>query len=638
MTRTPHRLLVLTLGLLLAAPVPAAAAADDPPTCRGQAATIVGTDGDDVLTGTNGPDVIVALGGNDIIRARGGDDVVCAGDGDDTVVGSTGVDVVDGEDGNDRLKGNDGDDRLFGGPGDDLLRGGDGDDTLKGGSGADRIIGDDGDDTLVGQPGDDDLSGNADADVLLAGSGDDTLDGGTGPDVLQGGRGGDLLEGGGGDDELWGEAHPDLLDGGPGDDVVWELRAEDTHLAEGDPDAEGDVFAFTEIQVTPDGGWMLWKPTPTALEQGHEGVLTVTNLPDGLLMVERIDPERYLLGIAEMPYSWEPAALQSQAIAARTYLASLVSNPRYGPMAEYGFDICDWSLCQVYKGTKYGWLEPWEDAVVATTGLIVRYDGQPASTFYHSTSGPTTRSIQDVWTSSPALPYLQAVAVPEQDSPFATWWYLLPIDLLVDVLEDEGGVDLDGQVTKVRTFVTEPGDGPYTVRIRTTEGVTDLPVSTVQQALNSRLRAELLYPAGQARPLQDALPPLLGLTLKQAILSPTFDMKLRSDGQVRVRGYGWGHQIGLSQYGANAMAVLGSTAAEILGHFYTGLVPEPDPGLIPGFIDVGLFYENGSQPITLTAQAGYEIRSGGALVRSGDGEAITITRLGDDAVAVHFGP
>ena len=47
------------------------------------------------------------------------------------------------------------------------------------------------------------------------------------------------------------------------------------------------------------------------------------------------------------------------------------------------------------------------------------------------------------------------------------------------------------------------------------------------------------------------------------------------------------------------MAVAGSTAAEILGHFYTGLAPEPDPGLIPDLVDVGLFYENGSHPIVL---------------------------------------
>jgi len=643
------RIGLLATGLLLAV-IPAASAAT-PTTCLGVDATITGTTGDDVLIGTVGPDVILGLGGDDVIRPGEGNDIVCGGPGDDLIVGGPGDDSLLGGDGHDEISGNLGIDLVRGGTGDDTLRGGDGDDRieawagndgvaggkgidsicggsgndiLSGGSGDDFIRGGTDDDQLLGKIGDDALYGDAGADLLQGGSGDDVLRGGEGDDDLRGGDDDDILLGQGGDDELTGSRHADRLDGGPGDDVIWEFRRIDTHLAEGSPDAASDVFAYSRIQATATSEWMLWQPMAGQLVQGHEGVLTITNLPDGLLMIEHIDPERYLLGIAEMPYSWQPAALESQAIAARTYLASLVANPRYGPMAEYGFDICDHAACQVYKGTKYGWLEPWEDAVVNTAGRVLLYGGAPASTFYHSTSGETTRSIQDVWTGASPIPYLQAVPVPEQNSPFATWWYKLPLDAFMEILAHDG-ITMDGPVELIRTIKTEPGDGPYRVRIRTLEETRDFPISTIQVALNRY--AIDLYP--------EYIPPLHHV-LGQAALSPTFTAKLRPDGNVSVNGQGWGHQIGLSQYGANALAETGSTVDDILSHFYTGLVSEDDPGLIPDLIAVGLFYENYDHPIVLSPTAGYTLRSAGGVVTTGTGGIITITRHGDDTVAVHI--
>lgn len=98
--------------------------------CRGSAATIAGTRGDDALRGTRHRDVIVAFGGNDRIRAFGGRDLVCAG---------SGRDLVRGGKGNDSLYGGRGDDRLFGQAGRDRLRGGPGSDRLVGGPGLDSL-------------------------------------------------------------------------------------------------------------------------------------------------------------------------------------------------------------------------------------------------------------------------------------------------------------------------------------------------------------------------------------------------------------------------------------------------------------------------------------------------------------------
>ena len=100
-------------------------------TCLGEAATMVGTNGADILIGTAGPDVIVGAGGDDVIRGLGGDDVICGGYGNDRLLGGGG---------DDRMLGGDGSDVLFGRWGDDWLGGGSGADVANGGGGTDRCV------------------------------------------------------------------------------------------------------------------------------------------------------------------------------------------------------------------------------------------------------------------------------------------------------------------------------------------------------------------------------------------------------------------------------------------------------------------------------------------------------------------
>ena len=97
--------------------------------CKGLAATIVGTSGNDTLVGTSGRDVVAARGGNDGIASLGGNDVVCAGAGKDRANGGAGKDKLRGQGGNDRLRGAGGKDNLRGGGGRDRCNGGPGADT-----------------------------------------------------------------------------------------------------------------------------------------------------------------------------------------------------------------------------------------------------------------------------------------------------------------------------------------------------------------------------------------------------------------------------------------------------------------------------------------------------------------------------
>jgi trypsin len=119
-------------------------------TCAGLEATIVGTEGDDVIMGTPRADIIAALGGNDTVFGSGGDDLICGGDGDDRLVGGAG------------------DDRIFGGAGADVLEGRDGADLLYGEGGMDLLIGGLGDDTLIGGEGVDTGRGGPGADLCTA--------------------------------------------------------------------------------------------------------------------------------------------------------------------------------------------------------------------------------------------------------------------------------------------------------------------------------------------------------------------------------------------------------------------------------------------------------------------------------------
>lgn len=121
-----------------------------PLTCRGVAATAVGTGRGDTIVGTNGPDVIASLGGKDTIVSLAGRDLVCAGEGNDYVGVGSAADCVFGGAGEDRLLGRGGGDLLKGGGGNDTLKGNRGPDLLRGGFGSDRCSGGSGADSFRG--------------------------------------------------------------------------------------------------------------------------------------------------------------------------------------------------------------------------------------------------------------------------------------------------------------------------------------------------------------------------------------------------------------------------------------------------------------------------------------------------------
>ena len=218
---------------------------------------------------------------------------------------------------------------------------------------------------------------------------------------------------------------------------------------------------FTELTLSglsrlrldlPGGGGRAYRGSLTAARAGGSALDTVDTLP----------VEQYLYGVVprEAPASWLPAALQAQAVAARTYAAYL-----RGASTGRAYDLCDTTSCQVYGGsasyTAGGALTELEQAstsaaVDATAGSVRLYAGRPAFTQFSSSSGG--------WTSSGGLPYLPAAPDPWDDfagNPVHTWTATLTPAALaaaypvlgavrsLSVLARDGNGDGGGRVTSV---------------------------------------------------------------------------------------------------------------------------------------------------------------------------------------------
>ncbi|MDP8958011.1 MAG: SpoIID/LytB domain-containing protein [Actinomycetota bacterium] len=344
------------------------------------------------------------------------------------------------------------------------------------------------------------------------------------------------------------------------------------------------------------------------------GRLEVRASLGGLAVIEHVGVEDYLMGIEEVPLSWPMEALRAQAVAARTYLAWTFQAGRAGAGATHGFDICATDACQVYRGIDQVGRpqgDRWVQAVRDTAGEILLYEGRPAQALYSSTSGGRTRSVQDVFEGSPPLPYLQGVESPGEDSPFVSWQVELASWKLADVLR-EAGYLVGPDIGEARVVPGPDGSGPWQVRLWTGAGEKVMDAGDFRRALN-------VYGPARHPGVLPALRPD-GERYPQAILSYTFSLheEERVPEQLQpghplvervivIEGSGWGHQVGMSQYGAKAMADRGAGYRDILAHYYGGLRPQPAGEWLPEEVAVGLDWEleevsvSGSGPVTMTA-------------------------------------
>ena len=318
-------------------------------------------------------------------------------------------------------------------------------------------------------------------------------------------------------------------------------------------------------------------PARPTLDARYPGSLTVQRASDGTLsLTVQLPFERYLDGIAEVPASWPMAALRAQAVAARSYALAQVGWTG-APGETLSTPICSTTACQVYAGlptTPSGAAARWYEAVRTTAGQILVYRGRPADTFYFSTSNGQTYGNDQVFGGAP-LPYLRPVV--ERDdgaSPVSRWRVRFPFADLARFLAAAGdwpGGDTLSSVARGGDVLALSGDGAS----RT------LDVSTFERDVD--VWAPCLEPNRY---------PGLGSTgsrLPSAVPSRWFGLRT-SGGAAILTGRGWGHGVGMVQWGAYGKARRGLPYGQILAYYYGGLVPVtfPEPGQIRVQVAEGL--------------------------------------------------
>lgn len=321
-----------------------------------------------------------------------------------------------------------------------------------------------------------------------------------------------------------------------------------------------------------------WTPTrcvdperPT-LAARYPGGLGIRTGDDGTLTVTvTLGFQEYLQGIAEVPPTWPAAALEAQVIAARSYVLS-----RTGFDGEQGerldTPICGTSACQVYGGIPHPrppGLRRWYRAVRDTRGQVLLSGERPADTVYFSTSNGRTYGNDEVFGSSP-LPYLRPVRERHDGaSPVSRWRVALPFDDLTTVLRAAGSWPAGTPITSATvggSAVQLAGGGE-----QRTIGAGDLrdAVNTWAPCLLPRR-----YPSGG---------------LPAAIPSGWFSISSGATG-LTVTGRGWGHGVGMVQWGAYGKASRGWSTDRILAFYYGGLTPRPypEPGTMQVVVATGL--------------------------------------------------
>ena len=274
----------------------------------------------------------------------------------------------------------------------------------------------------------------------------------------------------------------------------------------------------------------------------YRGVLELRHRGAGLTAVNLVPVDDYLLSVVpeEMPTDWPAAALKAQSVAARSF--ALKSRGRH---AAEGYDLCTTTHCQLYKGIASEKTAS-TAAVRATRGEVLTYGGQPIEALFHTDSGGMTESSENVWGSY--VPYLRAVK--DKTTKTMPWTKFMSAVDLEKKLAAKGHA-----IGKLRSVTLTPLAIGRAAKDRTASG---------------RVRAMTVTGTkGTATLSGNAWRSLLGLK------STLFSAKLTKD-SVTFTGFGAGHGLGISQWGAKRLAETGKSYADILHHYYTGITLQTD--------------------------------------------------------------
>ena len=375
-------------------------------------------------------------------------------------------------------------------------------------------------------------------------------------------------------------------------------------IAEGGPRAIVTVpFQFSLLQSPDDatGNVVLQAATIAGIKLStNDGLLSVNGrayrgtfelAPDDegdLIIVNEVSTHDYLASVvgSEEPSSWENEALAAQAIAARTYLYTHLGRHQH-------YDLEGDTRDQEYDGTMN------EDArtlraVERTAGLIATYRGAPIEALYSASAGGITEDSENVFAN--ALPYLRSVPSPTdeiaRDSSWGAtswqWTKELSATQLRDQLDRRGlavGLPTAIQLTKL-----SPTGRVVAARIVGTAGSQDIGKdrSRFYFGLLSTLFTVIATPTGANERVDATDTARIGAleTLGARVIQISFDVLRDANGNelgLRATGYvyelparfvftgkGFGHGVGMSQWGAQGLALKGASYSQILAHYYVG--------------------------------------------------------------------
>ena len=303
-----------------------------------------------------------------------------------------------------------------------------------------------------------------------------------------------------------------------------------------------------------------------------------------LLSINKVAIEAYLKGVvaSEMPASWPLEALKVQAIAARSYALSLI-----GPIHASPYDAQDNQNSQVYNGI-WGERESTNKAVEETKGQLIYYNDTVIAAYYHSTSGGSTDNSENVWRNP--LPYIRGVDDPYSNiSPYTEWHIALSEEKLLSALRENGYrankiYDIYEKnlsefnrvlelaiVTDIGEIILEKEETRTVLgysNLRSTwyafEGNQQASIMTANGLSNKTLGGQNVLTTQGYKPIlyKTEMPVLTANgTVHQSTSPDSYD----------VYGRGFGHGLGLSQYGARGMADAGYNYIEIIQYYYTGV-------------------------------------------------------------------
>jgi stage II sporulation protein D len=271
----------------------------------------------------------------------------------------------------------------------------------------------------------------------------------------------------------------------------------------------------------------------------HVGPLDLVRHGPGLAVISEVPLEEYVAGVvrAEVGERWPLEALRAQAVAVRTYAAYHRQLNAAKP-----FHILASTAHQQYAGRVAESSVVWS-ATQETAGQVLRLDGQLFPAFYHTESGGHTEEPGSVFAAR-NMPPLRAVVCPHSTgSPHYAWSLELPLPAVAEALR-RGGTDV-GDVTEIEVPERTVSQRALTVAVRGTRGTASLRGNDFRR--------------------------LVGYdTLKSTLFTVATER-----GVVRFTGRGYGHGVGLCQWGARGMAEQGYTMVQILEFYYPGAVLAP---------------------------------------------------------------